>query len=266
MNSIIKYFGGKNGSLGNIIYDEFPKHDSYKNYIEPFGGSGALLFKKEPHDVEIYNDLEDNVYSLFKVLTNDDLFLKFQKKCELSYHSEKIMNEYKEKLKDVDIDILERAYMFFYINRVGFNGFGGYSTSLVIRRKMSKSVSDFLSSIDRLEDVHQRLSGVIIHNRDAIELIQKYDKDYTFMYLDPPYHWETRTGARYKVDMNNNKQEKLIEVLSNIKNAKILLSGYDCEEYNTLLDIGWTKKDYVIKTQNSNQKGKTKIETLWKNY
>jgi DNA adenine methylase len=266
MNSVINYFGGKNGGFGNLIFKEFPEHETYKNYIEAFGGSGALLFKKKPHDLEIYNDLEENVYSLFRVLNDEEMFSVFKRKCELSYHSEQIMNEFKVKLREDDIELVERAYMFFYVNRVAFNGVGGYSASATIRRKMSKSVSDFLSVIDRLEDIHQRISSVLLHNRDGIKLVEKWDKPETFMYLDPPYDWSTRTGARYKVDMNDEEQIKLIEVLSNIKHAKILLSGYNCDLYNNLLNLGWTRKDYNVKTQDTKQEGKVKIESLWKNY
>ena len=86
MNSVIKYFGGKNGMFNNII-KQFPDKGSYDTYIEPFGGSFAIGFHT-PDDmiapIEIYNDLYNNVYSLFKVLTNDTLFYEFKKLCDLS--------------------------------------------------------------------------------------------------------------------------------------------------------------------------------------
>ena len=63
MNSVIKYFGGKNGMFNNII-KQFPDKGSYDTYIEPFGGSFAIGFHT-PDDmiapIEIYNDLYNNV-------------------------------------------------------------------------------------------------------------------------------------------------------------------------------------------------------------
>ena len=86
------------------------------------------------------------------------------------------------------------------------------------------------------------------------------------MYLDPPYAWSTRGSTRYKCDMSDKQQEELISVLLNLKHAKILLSGYDCKEYERLTNNGWEKIKFDVKTQDGNRKAKTKTEVLWKNY
>lgn len=39
-----------------------------------------------------------------------------------------------------------------------------------------------------LEDVHSRLSGVVIECLPYREFIERYDRPYTLFYLDPPYH------------------------------------------------------------------------------
>ena len=52
----------------------------------------------------------------------------------------------------------------------------------------------------------------------------------------------------------------------NIKNAKILLSGYNCDLYNNLLNFGYTREDFDINTQNTKRESKIKVESLWKNY
>ena len=72
----IKYFGGKNG-MKKVIYEYFPPNDSYDTYIEPFGGSyGVGIGMENLPKVEIYNDLNKNVYSLYKVINDNDLFEK----------------------------------------------------------------------------------------------------------------------------------------------------------------------------------------------
>lgn len=263
MNAPIKYFGGKGTMYKNII-QYFPAQEEYNIYIEPFGGSFSIGLHKEPSPVEIYNDLEQNVYALFKVLSNKELFINFKERCDLSYYDDNLRQYYKQLLK-TKLSILDRAVMFFYVNRTSHNGIGGFSINSIIRRKMSKSVSDFLSCIDRLPELHQRLSNIIVSNMDGIKLIKKYNQSNVFFYLDPPYEQSTRTSARYLVDMNRKQHEELLTVLSNIK-AKVLLSGYDCKLYNYLLEVGFNKIQFEVKTIDGKRNPKTKTETLWKNY
>lgn len=81
MNSVIKYFGGKNGMFNEIL-KYFPENGTYDTYIEPFGGSFAMGFhtpEERIAPIEIYNDLYNNVYSLFKVLSDEKLFEQFKK-------------------------------------------------------------------------------------------------------------------------------------------------------------------------------------------
>lgn len=267
MKAPIRYYGGKGNGMAQKIISYFPKDESIKNYIEPFGGSGAVLFNlPKPYPIEIYNDLEENVYSLFKVLTDKELFFEFKQKCDLTFFSEQLNREYKEKLKLKDISLLDRAFMYFYVNRSSYSGVGTFTSSTSIRRNMCKQVSDYLSTVDNLYNVHDRISKVVIHNRDALNLIEKFDKKNTVMYLDPPYHHDTRTGARYKVDMDDEQHKKMIQLLIDIKEAYVILSGYDNEGYGVLEKNGWNKYSFDVKTQTGKRIPKTKKEFLWTNY
>lgn len=238
-----------------------------ETYIEPFGGSGAILFRKKPSPIEIYNDIECNVYSFFKVISQPKLFREFYNLCSLTIFSRKILNEFKEDLKKNNLTIVERAFRFYYINRVAYNGIGSFSCNVnSIRRGMSKTISDMLSSIDKMPEIHSRLRTVIIENKDGLSFLKKYDKPKVFFYLDPPYHHSTRGCTRYDKDMTDEQQEELIDNLSNIKNAKILLSGYNCTLYNKLLDDGWFRYDFDVKMHTGSRNSKVKTESLWRNY
>jgi len=265
MNSPIKYFGGKNG-FANKIIEFFPKEYSKMDYLEPFCGSAALLFHKEISPIEMINDLDENIVSLFRVIIDANLFIEFKRLCDLTLYSEKLNKEFSKDLKNNNLSDIERAYKFFYINRSSYNGLGGFSYSSVIRRNMSKSVSDYLSSIDGLYEIHNRLSKVIIFQQDALTLISKYDKENVFMYCDSPYANETRSAGRYKHDFTDEDQNKYLKTLINVKNAKVLVSGYKCDRYQILEENGYNRIDMEIKTQNNNRKGKSKIESLWMNY
>jgi len=266
IKSPVKYFGGKGNGIRETIYDHFPSQNIYDIYIEPFGGAANVLLGKPQFGIEIYNDLEENIYSLFKIISDKTLFSKFKEMCDLAIYSRQLRDEYKEDLKKNDLDTLQRAFKYFYVNRTSVNGIGGFSVAQIIRRNMSKSTSDFLSSIDGLDTIHNRISSVIIEKTDGLKLIEKYDKNKVFMYLDPPYVWSERSPTRYKVDMTNKQQEELINLLIGLKNAKILLSGYNCELYKKLTDNGWSKFDFSVSMMDGNRKPKTSIEVLWKNY
>ena len=250
MKSPIKYYGGK-GMLALEIVKYFP--NDYTIYIEPFGGGGSVLFAKEQKGVEIYNDLGKNVYSLFKVLSNKNLFLKFKNKCDIALYSRQLHDEYKLSLIKDNLSLIDRAFKFFYVSRTFYNGVGGFSVvTNYIRRNMSKSTSDFLSSIDNLDKVHLRLSSVIIENQNALNLIDQYNKENVFMYLDPPYVHSTRlSNTKYEVEMCDDDHMLMVQKLNNFK-GKFLLSGYENEIYNKLNNAN------KIKIKNN--------EILWKNY
>jgi len=271
MNKIqkpISFFGGKTEMAYKII-EHFPnfKENNITTYVEPFGGSyGVGLKLKEIPEVEIYNDLWSNVYSLYKVLGDKEMFNEFKDKCDLTHFSEELWKEYKQLLKREDLTIVERAFYYFYVNRTSRNGVGGFTTNLVVRRKMGKSISDMLSSIDGMYDLHQRLSKITFLNRDAKDVIKKFDLPFVFQYHDPPYHHSTRTSARYSVDMDNEQQKEYLNLLLSLENTKVLVSDYACDEYKILEENGWERIDFEVKTVSGTNERKIKIESLWKNY
>lgn len=273
MNPPIRYFGGKNGMASKIL-KYFPKEGSYNTYIEPFGGSfGVALHNTNIPPIEIYNDLDNNVYSLFRTLVDKEMFTEFQKLSDLIIYSEKVRKAFKQDLKEIPfneddkLSIVHRAFKFFYVNCTSHNGIGGFSINTCVRRCMSKSCSDFLSTIEGLPKLHDRLSKVIVTNQDGIKLINKYSqREDVFIYADPPYHQSTRTETRYNVDMNDDEQERFIDECVNAK-CKILISGYDCDAYKRLEENGFIKIKFIVHTMSGNRKTKKdKVEYLWMNY
>lgn len=263
MKAPIRYYGGKSLII-NKLKEYFPK--DFDTYVEPFGGSFSVGLTVDCPNM-VYNDLDLNVFALYRVLNDSHLFSIFKQRCDLAVYSENFRQLYKQRLKDHDYEnIVDKAFYFFYVNRTSHNGHGGFSINTSIRRNMSKSVSDFLSSIDRLPELHEKLSKVIISNTDGIKLINKFDRNNCFIYLDPPYHRSTRGSAKYDVDMDDNQQEDLIKTVLGVRQAKCLLSGYDCDLYSNLEKSGWNKESFEVKTTDSKMNSKTKIETVWFNY
>ena len=263
MKPAIKSFGGKSGMIHELT-SHFPEWASYDIFIDAFGGSGAVTLSQPLGKIEIYNDIDKNIYSVYKAISDPTLFEEFKQKCDLSLYMEDLRKEFKQKIKDPSISLVERAFMFWYINRVSHNGIGGFSTTGCIRRNMSKSTSDFLSSIDRLKEMHDRFSSIIVENRDAIKLMEKYNQDNVFVYSDPPYHHDTRGSTRYACDYTDEQHEQFIDCVLKLK-SKVLISGYECDQYKRL-EPKFKRVDFQVKTIDGNFNPKTKTESLWKNY
>jgi len=121
---------------------------------------------------------------------------------------------------------------------------------------MDQNISAWLSAIDDLlPDITQRLREVVILERDAIELIttEIYDKSDTLIYCDPPYMPGTRVNpSAYGVEADEEYHAKLAVVLLRSK-AKVILSGYRCEQYDEWYK-GWVRKDKDVVVNVSKEK------------
>lgn len=257
MKSPIVYYGGK-GLMTRQILSYFPP--SYSVYVEAFGGAANLLFAKQPTPAEIYNDLGENVYALFKVISDSKLYVEFKARLDSHYYMEQLREEYKEKLAR-NLSLIDRAVYFFYVNRTSFNSVGGFSISYkFIRRGLTKNVADFLNAIDGLPEVHERLSRVTITHQNAFDLIPRFALDKSaFLYLDPPYVQETRkSNTRYECELTDVEHAALIDLCLESK-AQIMLSGYGSSIYKRLEPR--FKKIEIVDPVNKDAR-----EYLWINY
>lgn len=256
MRSIIKYYGGKH-YIAKYLLEIIPKHNLY---IEPFFGGGNMFFSKPPSKMEIINDLSDNIFSLYKVIADENKYKQLQHRLELTPYHAKFRDDYKQKLNE-KLTIEDRAFYYLYVNRTSFNGVGGFSCTKLIRNNMIRSVSDYLSLIPHLEEIHNRLRNAVVENKDALELIQKYDDNDVFFYLDPPYVQSTRrSNQKYMIEMSDEDHERMINLILKSK-AKIMLSGYDNEIYNKLVENEWNRLE--LESPNSCSDA---TEYVWINY
>lgn len=261
LRSPVRYYGGKAGMIPELL-SLFPPEDSYDTFIEGFGGGGSLtLAVPRTGKMEYYNDLGENIHSLYKVIADKELFSQLKDRLDLTLYSEQLHNEYKEKLKEKNLSIVDRAFYYFYVNRSSFNGTGAFTLKTAIRRKMGKNVSDYLSTIDLLPEIHDRLSSVCICNKDIFEILEKFNTSNVFMYLDPPYVPTTRVALNsYEHEMSVEEHVKLANILAKTE-SKILLSGYDNEIYRKLLEPKFKRRETVSPLAKSG-----KVEVLWWNY
>ena len=90
--------------MTDIIKNHFPKQ--YNVYVQGFGGGASLLFSKNQEKCQIYNDLGKNVYSLFKTLSDKEMFLQLKQKLDLTYYSSDLRKQFKQKLKEDNLKLV----------------------------------------------------------------------------------------------------------------------------------------------------------------
>lgn len=108
----LRYFGGK-WRLAKWIISHFPAHNCY---VEPYGGGGSVLLRKEPSPFEVYNDLDSGLVSFFRLLRErpEDLI----RAIELTpYSREEFMRAYEH-----SEDPLESARRLFVRSWQGYGG------------------------------------------------------------------------------------------------------------------------------------------------
>jgi DNA adenine methylase len=255
LNPPLSWHGGKSRFASNIIA-LFPDHQTY---CEPFGGSGAVLLAKEPSRVEIFNDLDDSLVNLFRVLRDPDLCNQLQKACQSTLYSRSEFNLAQE---PVDKPV-ERARRFLVRQRMSRSGMGErWSYSVEDSRKGMASVARRWQAVDeRLPGLHERLRTVQIEQADWREIVDRYDSPGTLFYLDPPYLQDTRIGGRYPHEMTRGDHDELVQRILRVK-GKVVLSGYQHPSYRPLESCGWIRRSYDVPAYSSDARSR-RVEQLW---
>jgi len=267
LKSPIAWYGGK-AYYAEWLIERFPEH---RVYVEPFGGAANVLLRKPKSEVEVYNDVDDRVVNLFRVVRDPEQFERLRMLLDLTPYAR---GEFEDLLElPPSDDPLEKARRFFAICRQARGGMGMsklskscWAYSRRTRRDMAEPVSKYLSAIDGLEEVAARLRTVMIESRPAIELIPRYDGEDSFFYLDPPYMPETRHGnkaATYAHEMSVDDHAALLDALLQIK-GKAMLSGYAAPLYDEKLKA-WRREELKTKAHMANS-GEERTEVIWFNY
>lgn len=175
------YIGGKRVLAKTIIQRiNATPHDGY---AEPFVGMGGVFLRRtlQPR-MEAINDFSGDVANLFRILQRH--YPQFMETLRFQVTSrrefERLMRTDPTTLTD-----LERAARFLYLQRVAFGGkVSGRSFGVV---KEGGGRFNLLKIAPMLEDVHERLAGVVIECLPWRTFIERYDRPGMLFYLDPPY-------------------------------------------------------------------------------
>lgn len=261
MRAPFRYPGSK-WSIAEWIIEHFPQGYEKMIYLEPFVGSGAVFFNKNPGAVETVNDLDSDIVNLFNVLRNHPEELK--RVLSLTPYSRE---EYDKSFEPCDEPIEKaRRYMVKTTQAIGakLNGKCGWRNHK--QMKIGGTACKWAGITETIDIAADRLRGsttnlVQIEHMDALRLIERYNTPDALIYLDPPYVRSSRkSGALYKHEMNDQQQVRMLEIITQSK-AKIILSGYRNELYDKWLS-DW-ETDATMSQTTSTAMAE---EVIWMNY
>lgn len=261
---VLKHAGSK-WRVAEWIIGHFPEHSVY---LEPFFGSGAIYFCKDPVAVELINDLDQNVVNLFRIIREHANELAVQISLTPwaldEYHACQIA------LRDsFDWDAatlearIERARQFITANAQMFGRKNVTARSGWRHRYVASQspVVTWQKIPERILVAAERLAGAQISRENATSLIRSCNSSDVLIYADPPYLGETRSyGRLYEVEMKSADQH--LEVLDALEShaGPVILSGYDSSLYAAHLGH-WTR----FETEARAQMNQRRTEVIWLN-
>lgn len=239
----LRWHGGK-WLLAPWIISFFPRH---RVYVEPFGGAASVLLRKPRAHAEVYNDLDATVVNVFRVLRDPAKAAELARRLALTPYARAEFDLSYEPPTD-DVDAAHKAMV------RSFMGFGSDSITRTCRTGFRASLTGGAGAVPSREwgSFHEliatftnRLRGVLIEQRPAVELFDLTDGADTLYFLDPPYILSTRTAMSngrgavhgYAHEMTDGDHERLLGRIRGI-DGMVVLCGYPHPLYDRVLGGG----------------------------
>lgn len=272
---VLRYHGGK-WRLAPWVLTFLPAH---RLYVEPFGGGASVLMRKRRAHAEVYNDLDGEVVNVFRVLQDPEKAARLRTLLELTPFARAEFMRAHDREGLADVELARRAIV------RSFFGFGTSSLHARAARGMRTRASS--SSIRHgtgfRADAHgngstpatdwrnypaavpafvDRLRGVVIEQRPAVEVIAQHDRPGAVVYCDPPYVPSTRGDLRpdYSHELDDDGHRELARVLRGAA-AAVVLSGYPSPLYDEELYPDWLRFERKHRAHDAAER----TEVIWIN-
>lgn len=275
---VLRYHGGK-WRLAPWLLTFFPPH---RIYVEPFGGAASVLLRKPRSYAEVYNDIDGKVVNVFRVLRDPAQAERLRSLLELTpFARDEFEAAYSEMSGETDDPVewarrcLVRSFMGFGSGSIHDNLPRGMRTRAStwrpptgFRADSNKSgttpAHDWKNWPEGIEAYTKRLAGVVIENRDALEVLETHDRPDTLHYVDPPYPHSTRNVRRpsgvYEFEVSDDYHRQLAAQLHRAR-GMVVLSGYACDLYDRELYADWER----FEREHLADGARRRIEVVWMN-
>lgn len=257
---LLRWAGSKRQFLPQLVAQAPP---IFHTYVEPFAGSASLYFALRPSSA-VVGDVNSgliNFYCQLRERPKDLHSLTCSLKQDLRTY---LLSRARF---NVECEPLERAALFWYLNRTCFNGLYRTNRAGEFNVPMGRKLADFPSVSDAFIASTIMRSAVLVLG-DFEETIDLADRD-DFLYVDPPYHRVSKRdrGEYGPQAMKDCELGRLVEsVLSASDRGVKVLFSYNVDLAEVLQ--GWRKilvrGRYVI---GANAHGRHRIsEYIYCNY
>ncbi|GGF38408.1 hypothetical protein GCM10011321_31660 [Youhaiella tibetensis] len=266
MRPVLRWHGGK-WLLAPWVIEHFPRH---RVYVEPFGGAASVLLRKERSFGEVYNDLDDQVVALFRILRDPAKASLLADAIRLTPFARREFEAAYEPADD-EMEVARRLIV------RAFMGFGSNAHSASSRSRTGFRANSWASGTvgprewatypDHLRDVVDRFRGVVVEHREALDCMRQHDGPETLHYVDPPYVASTRSPANkydlkhrmYRHELTDADHQVLLAALCGLS-GMVVLSGYPSPIYeNALTD--WRRVERMALADGA----RPRTEVLWLN-
>lgn len=251
---VLKWPGAK-WRMAAALATSLPAHTTY---LEPFFGSGAVLFAKPRALLETVNDLDSRVVNLFSVLRD---------RPEALARAIDLTPWAREEHRGADTDECLTGEPVEDARRFLVRSWQSHGADCKWRNSWRQSdatgrsqpARTWLTLPDRILGVVDRLRGVQIDSRPAVEIIARHAVAGCLIYADPPYPLSTRHRSYYRHEMTDADHLVLLDALD-AHPGPVVLSGYACDLYDHRL-AHWQRETSAAVAGN----GVARTEVVWRN-
>lgn len=230
---VVKWAGGKTRLLPELV-KRLPADYAQRRHVEMFAGGAALMLHTRPARSALV-DRNGHLIELYRVLRDGDLAALKRSVVALTRHHGR-EHYYRVRLRFVKGKgtRVQRAAMFLYLNRAGFNGL--YRENK--RGELNVPFGDVAQGsiyqpgiLSRCADALQGTTLMHLDFYDATRLREFAGDVGDFVYLDPPYAPTCRTSFSSYVGggFHHEDHVRVLEVVRELdrRGAKVMISNAD---------------------------------------
>jgi len=255
VRSFLKWPGGKYRLLQHIL----PLMPPATQLVEPFVGAGSV-FLNTRYEFYQLNDINADLISTYQILKKEgkSFIQHAQAYFTPRYNKSTRYYELREKFNYCDNKV-ERAALFIYLNRHGYNGLCRYNSSGHFNVPFGRYTRPYFPQ-DEMLFFQQRASYAEFNCIDFTEFMKKPDTKSVF-YCDPPYVPLSETASFTTYHRNGfsmQDQNKLVILAEQLmhKGTPVLISNHDLPEVRKLYHCA--KLHYFPAPRSISCKGKSR--------
>ncbi len=259
MNALFPYPGSKWNLMKQLI-PLLPAHD---HYVSVFGGSGAEILAKPPSLRETFNDLDEEVYNVFRTIQNEHDADRLAAQVEIPL-SRDFYNQALQVIREPIRDSVVSAAAFLVVAYQGLN----VGHPLLKRRCNWRilpevcKVRKWLALPATIRSVGNRLRQVHLENRHWSSVIREYDSPGTVFFIDPPYYPGTVARLYYET-MTQAEHPALLAAINRLQ-GKAIICNYANPLYDQALS-GWHRQEFLTAANLTGHR-LPRTEVVWLNY